>query len=43
MLAEIDPNDLIVPRHYGVAGQPHDLWTELREHAPPGDVEQRHV
>ena len=34
MLSDLDPKDLIVPRNYGVAGQPHDLWTVLREHAP---------
>ena len=34
MLSEIDPEALIVPRNYGVGGQPHDVWTLLREHAP---------
>jgi len=31
---DFDPNDLMVPRNYGVAGQPHNAWTQLREHAP---------
>jgi cytochrome P450 len=31
---DVDPNDLIIPRNYGVAGQPHEAWTRLREHAP---------
>jgi hypothetical protein len=30
----IDPNDLIVPRNYGVGGQPHDTWSQLRREAP---------
>ncbi|MEM7410919.1 MAG: cytochrome P450 [Myxococcota bacterium] len=34
MSFEFDPRDLIYPKHYGVSGQPHDLWTQLREHAP---------
>ncbi len=34
MVLEIDPNDLIVPRNYGVAGQPHGTWSRLRAHAP---------
>ncbi len=34
MAIEIDPNDLIVPRNYGVGGQPHDAWTRLRKEAP---------
>jgi cytochrome P450 len=34
MAFEIDPRDLIVPRHYGATGQPHKLWTHLREHTP---------
>ena len=34
MSASIDPSDLIVPRNYGVAGQPHDVWTELRASEP---------
>jgi len=31
---EIDPQDLIIPKNYGVAGQPHEAWSWLREHAP---------
>lgn len=34
MSIEIDPKDLIHPQNYGVGGQPHELWTHLREHAP---------
>ena len=34
MSFEIDPNDLIIPKNYGVAGQPHELWSHLRENAP---------
>ena len=39
MSLDIDPNDLIIPRNYGVGGQPHDVWTQLREHAPVHRVE----
>ncbi|NQZ98475.1 MAG: cytochrome P450, partial [Myxococcales bacterium] len=39
MAFDIDPNDLIIPRNYGVGGQPHDVWTQLREHAPVHRVE----
>lgn len=34
MTLDVDPNDLIMPRNYGVAGQPHAAWTKLREQAP---------
>ncbi|MFT5443349.1 MAG: cytochrome P450 [Myxococcota bacterium] len=34
MALDIDPEDLIVPKNYGVKAQPHDTWTQLREHAP---------
>ncbi len=34
MPLEIDPNDLIQPTRYGEAGQPHDVWTQLRRHSP---------
>ena len=34
MTVEIDPNALIDPRHYGVSGPPHELWTEMRRSAP---------
>lgn len=34
MAFEINPHDLINPKNYGVAGQPHELWTHLRKHAP---------
>lgn len=36
---DFDPNDLITPANYGVAGQPHAIWTELREHSPVHRVE----
>ena len=39
MAFDIDPNDLIIPRNYGGGGQPHDVWTQLREHAPVHRVE----
>ena len=39
MSLDIDPNDLIVPKNYGVAGQPHAAWTQLRKHAPVYRVE----
>jgi len=32
MNLEIDPRELIVPKNYGVEGQPHDLWSQLREY-----------
>ena len=32
--ARIDSDDLIHPHHYGTKGVPHDVWTELRAHAP---------
>jgi len=32
MSLEIDPADLIIPKNYGVEGQPHPLWSQLREH-----------
>ncbi len=34
MSVAIDPEELIYPSKYGVAGQPHAAWTELRRHAP---------
>ena len=34
MSAEFDPRDLIYPKHYGAAGQPHATWTWLRENSP---------
>ena len=34
MSANVNPEDLIVPRNYGVAGQPHAVWTELRKNEP---------
>jgi cytochrome P450 len=34
MALDLDPNDLIIPKNYGVAGQPHAAWSQLREHAP---------
>ncbi len=44
MSLEIDPRELIIPKNYGVEGQPHDLWTRLREqsklyHCSSGDLE----
>ncbi|MCH2169146.1 cytochrome P450 [Myxococcota bacterium] len=32
MTLEIDPQDLIVPKNYGVDGQPHALWSQLRDY-----------
>ena len=34
MTLDVNPDDLIVPRKYGVSGQPHEAWTQLRKHAP---------
>ncbi|HPG26329.1 MAG: cytochrome P450 [Spirochaetaceae bacterium] len=34
MPIDVDPNDLIHPNNYGLAGQPHDTWTKLRAEAP---------
>lgn len=34
MAIDFDPNDLILPKNYGVAGQPHDAWAQLRREAP---------
>ncbi len=34
MSLDFDPQDLITPKNYGVAGQPHEAWTQLRKHAP---------
>lgn len=34
MALDFDPNDLITPKNYGVAGQPHAIWTQLRKEAP---------
>ena len=34
MSAPIDPYDLIAPRHYGIRGVPHDVWTQLRRESP---------
>jgi cytochrome P450 len=39
MALDFDPNDLILPKNYGVAGQPHAAWTEMRKHAPVFRVE----
>ncbi|CAM9977282.1 unnamed protein product [Discosporangium mesarthrocarpum] len=36
---DFDPDDLITPRNYGVAGQPHAIWSQLREHSPVHRVE----
>ena len=36
---DIDPHDLITPANYGVAGQPHEVWTQLRAHSPVHYVE----
>ena len=36
---DFDPNDLITPSNYGVGGQPHAIWTQLREHSPVHRVE----
>ncbi len=34
MALDFDPNDLITPKNYGVKGQPHEIWTQLRKEAP---------
>ena len=34
MSIDVNPNDLIIPKNYGVAGQPHEAWTQLRKEAP---------
>ncbi len=34
MPLDIDPSALMVPRSYGVQGQPHDLWTKMRAESP---------
>lgn len=39
MPLDIDPNDLITPKNYGVGGQPHDAWTKLRREAPIARME----
>ena len=31
MTRDIDPRDLIIPKNYGVDGQPHPAWSQLRE------------
>ena len=36
---DFDPDDLITPSNYGVAGQPHSIWSQLREHSPVHRVE----
>lgn len=36
---DFDPNDLITPSNYGVAGQPHAIWSQLRAHSPVHRVE----
>ena len=36
---DFDPNDLITPSNYGVAGQPHEIWKQLRERSPVHRVE----
>ncbi|MBJ18292.1 MAG: cytochrome P450 [bacterium] len=34
MALDFDPNDLIIPNNYGVSGQPHEIWNQLRREAP---------
>jgi cytochrome P450 len=34
MQFDFTADDLIASRNYGVAGQPHDAWSQLRKHAP---------
>ena len=36
---DFDPADLITTANYGVNGQPHSVWNQLREHAPVHYVE----
>ena len=39
MALDFDPNDLITPNNYGVDGQPHEIWTQLRRESPVHRVE----
>jgi cytochrome P450 len=34
MSGEVDPWDLIAPKHYGTAGAPHEVWARLRRESP---------
>lgn len=36
---DFDPADLITTDNYGVHGQPHSVWNQLREHSPVHYVE----
>ena len=36
---DFDPADLITTDNYGVQGQPHSVWNQLREHSPVHYVE----
>ena len=36
---DVDPDDLITPSNYGVGGQPHAIWNQLREQSPVHRVE----
>ena len=36
---DFDPDDLITPSNYGVGGQPHAIWNQLREQSPVHRVE----
>ena len=39
MALDFDPDDLITQSNYGAAGQPHDIWTQLRRESPVHRVE----
>ena len=39
MPLDFNPHDLITTRNYGVTGQPHDIWTQLRRESPVHYVE----
>ena len=39
MALDFDPNDLITQSNYGVSGQPHEIWTQLRRESPVHRVE----
>ncbi|MDG2050906.1 MAG: cytochrome P450 [Myxococcota bacterium] len=38
-LLDFNPDDLITPSNYGVEGQPHAIWSQLREHSPVHRIE----
>ncbi len=38
-LIDFDPDDLITPSNYGLSGQPHEIWSQLRKHSPVHRIE----